>query len=238
MSGEADRTRGAEPAAAVEGGERPAVPVEGDGALRPAAGVRDQGAGDREDIDRAGRVGPGHGADRLVENGEGHGMRGVVIQHPGGPGPTVGHADRGPVHLPARFNEDSVGGLRVGGRAVEGAGGTPADSVVRPALAPVPVGIQRVGPGAPARGIGHDGARGDQQRRAFDDVGSWVHCNFSLMSDRDRRPPHGRSRGGATRRVPVVRGDVSAVGEGTRSDRLSPWPRPAPRGCLLRHSRW
>ena len=237
MGGEADRARGAEAAAAVEGGERPALPVEGDGALRPAVGTGDEGAGDREDIDRTGRVGPGHGADRFVEDGEGHGMRGVVVQHPGGPGPIVGHADRGPVHLPARFNEDSVGGLRVGGRAVEGAGGTPADGVVRPPLAGVPVRIQRVGPGAPARGIGDDGARGDQQRRDFDDVGSWVHCNSSLLSNSDRRPLHGRSPGGAVPRAPVAGADMAAMGEGTWSDRLSPWPRPVVLGRPLRHSR-
>ena len=34
MGGEADRARGAEAAAAVEGGERPSLPVEGDGAQR------------------------------------------------------------------------------------------------------------------------------------------------------------------------------------------------------------
>ena len=83
-------------------------------------------------------------------------------------------------------------GIGVGGRAVEGGEGTPADGVVRPPLAPVPVRIQRVGPGAPARGIGHDGARGDQQRRDFDDVGAWVHFESSLPWDRDRGAPHRR----------------------------------------------
>ena len=191
MGGEADRARGAEAAAAVEGGERPAVPVEGDGALRPAVGTGDQRAGDREDIDRTGRLRPGHGADRLVETGDGHGVGGLAIQKPGRPRPAARDAESGIVQLPVRLGDVVLGGIRVGGRAVEGAGGAPADGVVRPPLAAVPVGIQRVRVRAPARGIGHDGARGDQQRRDFDDVGSCVHCNSSLLSDRD-----GRARGG------------------------------------------
>ena len=231
MGGEADRARGAEAAAAVEGGERPPVPVEGDGALRPAVGVRDQRAGDREDIDRTGRLRPGHGADRLVETGDGHGVGRLAVQKPGRARPAARDAESGIVQLPVRLGDVVPGGLRIGGRAVEGAGGAPADGVVRPPLAAVPVGIQRVGVRAPARGIGHDGARGDQQRRDFDDVGSWVHCNSSLMSDRDRRRLRGRSPGGA-RRVPVVRGDVSAMGEETRErSPLSMVPGPSPRGA-------
>ena len=232
MSGEADRARGAEAAAAVEGGERPPVPVEGDGALRPAAGVRDQRAGDREDIDRTECLRPGHGADRLVETGDGHGVGRLAVKKPGRARPAARDAESGIVQLPVRLGDVVPGGLRIGGGAVEGAGGAPADGVVRPPLAAVPVGIQRVGPGAPARGIGHDGARGDQQRRDFDDIGSWVHCNSSLLSDRDRRPPHRWSRGGPERRVPAARRDVSAMGEGTRSDRLSPWPPPGAPGVL------
>ena len=56
-----------------------------------------------------------------------------------------------------------------------------------------PFASSAVGPGAPARGIGHDSARGDQQRRDFDDVGAWVHFDSSLLSDRDRCSTERRS---------------------------------------------
>ena len=97
-----------------------------------------------------------------------------------------------PDQLPVRLGDVVLGSPRVGGRAVESAGSALADGVVRPPLAPVPVGIQRVGPGAPAVGVGHDGACGNQQCRDFDDVGSWVHWSSSLLSDPGRRPPQRR----------------------------------------------
>ena len=80
--------------------------------------------------------------------------------------------ESGIVQLPVRLGDVVLVGLRVGSRAVEGAGSAPADGVVRPPLARVAVGIQRVRVRAPARGIGDDGARGDQQRCDYDDVGS------------------------------------------------------------------
>ena len=159
--------------------------------------MRNQRVGDHEDIDGTGRLRPGHGADRLVKTGDGHGVGGLALQKPGGARPAARDEESGIIQLPVRLGDVVLVGLRVGGRAVEGAGSAPPDGVVRAPLAAVTVRIQGVRVRAPARGIGHDGARGDQQRRDYDDVGSWVHLSSSLRSDPVRRLALRRSRGDA-----------------------------------------
>ena len=237
MSGEADRARGAEAAAAVEGGERPPVPVERDGALRPAVGTGDQGAGDGEDIDSTGRLRPGHGIDRLVETGDGHGVGGLAIQKPGRPRPAARDAESGIVQLPARLGDVVPGGIRVGGRAVEGAERRPS----RRRCSTAPRSCDRW---HPARAGMRTSARDRPRRCARRPAAPRLRrCRFvgalqflvavELGSAAIARTESGRG----VRRASVPGADVAAMEGGRAATNFLDGPRPVASECSIRHSR-
>ena len=209
MGGEADRARGAEAAAAVEGGERASLPVEGDGALRPAVGTGDQRAGDGEDVPGGGRLRLRHCLEGEIEHGEHPTVGSVQVQHMGRRQAVPGDFPGRPIQECGGLGDAAARGVCVGGRAVEGAQRAPADGGARAAVPLDAVRVEGMRPGAPARGVGHDGSRGDQQRRDFDDVGAWVQLRvlvavgpgsaldrkgWSAACDHSLRPGPGSSR--------------------------------------------